>query len=207
MDAIFSPATSADSSTTSLFDEQLAQIRTDLAAIPAPPWRWIGVRGSGGPQLVTDHSGRQYLLRAAKPVDEHGNEILEPDCGYVVYGDLEFRDQRADEKYSTMRTGNQLAVGRTSYAPDSIVDVDNPVARWMERSATHVQTLLAEIDRLRAASTEFECPMCNRWAAWTNGRSLAAGDPVDEFWCQSCGTTVNLSTCTPRRANAVGSDR
>lgn len=138
----------------SLSEQQLAGIRADLAAVPAPPWRWIGVRGAGGPQLVTDHSGRQYLLRAKKPTDARGDEVVDPQTDFPVYGDLEFRDQRAGERYSLMRPGDQLAIGRTSYDPDAIVGVDNPVARWVERSAAHAAALLAEIDRLQAERHE-----------------------------------------------------
>jgi hypothetical protein len=137
---------------TPLSGEQLAEIRADLDAVPAPPWRWIGVRGAGGPQLVTDHSGRQYLLRAKKPTDSHGDELLDPQTDYAVYGDLEFRDQRAGERYSTMRPGDQLATGRTDYDPDAIVGVDNPVARWFERSAAHAAALLAEVERLKSSA-------------------------------------------------------
>ncbi|MDX3328847.1 hypothetical protein PV405_30005 [Streptomyces sp. ME02-6979-3A] len=130
--------------------EREAEIRADLAAVPAPPWRWIGSRHAGGPELVTDHSGRQYLLRAAKPTDHRGDELLDPETDAVVYGDLEFRDQREGETYSWMRPGNSLAVGRTEYDPDAIVGVANPIARWFEKSAQHTTDLLAEVDRLRA---------------------------------------------------------
>jgi hypothetical protein len=140
-------------------EQLLATIRADLAAVPAPPWRWIGVRGAGGPQLVTDHSGRQYLLRAKKPADHHGDELLDPQTDYPVYGDLEFRDQRPGEQYSTMRAGDRLAVGRTSYDEDSIVGVDNPVARWVERSTAHAAALLAEVERLQATAPSV-------WHAW-----------------------------------------
>jgi hypothetical protein len=142
-----------------LSEQQLAEIRADLAAVPAPPWRWIGVRGAGGPQLVTDHSGRQYLLRAKKPVDRRGDEVLDPQTDYPVYGDLEFRDQRSGERYAVMRPGDQLAMGRTDYDPDSIVGVDNPVARWVERSAAHAAALLAEVERLQATAPSV-------WHAW-----------------------------------------
>jgi hypothetical protein len=135
--------------------DHLTQIRDDLASVPAPPWCWIGSRGAGGPELVTDHSGRQYLLRAVKPTDQHGEELLDPVDDSPVYGDLAFRDQRDGEKYSTMRSGNRLATGRTDYDPDNIVGVDNPIARWIERSAAHAQALLAEVDRLTAL-VEFE---------------------------------------------------
>lgn len=151
-----------------LSEETLAAIRADLAAVPAPPWRWIGVRGCGGPQLVTDHSGRQYLLRAAKPADVRGDEVLDPHTDCAVYGDLEFRDQRDGERYSSMRPGDQLATGRTDYDPDSIVGVDNPVARWVERSAAHASALLAEVDRLRAWVQQLEQALA------ATGRSLSS---------------------------------
>ncbi|MER7806111.1 hypothetical protein [Streptomyces sp900116325] len=141
-----------------LSPEREAEIRTDLDAIPAPPWRWIGSRHAGGPQLVTDHSGRQYLLRAAKPTDHRGDELLDPETYSVVYGDLAFRDQREGEKYSTMRLGNALAIGRTEYDPDSIVGVANPVAHWLEASAQYATELLAEVDRLRAELAALPAP-------------------------------------------------
>jgi hypothetical protein len=139
-----------------LLPERLAGIRADLDAVPAPPWRWIGVRGAGGPKLVTDHSGQQYLLSAVTPTDRNGEELTDPFDGGAVYGDLKFRDQRDGEKYSTMRTGSELGIGRTSYDPDSLVGVDNPVARWIERSAAHAQALLAEVERLTARVAELE---------------------------------------------------
>jgi hypothetical protein len=157
--------TAPDLTPVPLSPDRLTQIRTDLAAVPAPPWCWIGSRGAGGPELVTDHSGRQYLLRAVKPTDQHGEELLDPADDSPVYGDLAFRDRRGAEQYSTMRSGNRLAIGRTDYDPDSIVGVDNPVARWIERSPAHTQALLAEVDRLNAlvesmcdALTGHDCP-------------------------------------------------
>lgn len=160
------PQSTDPRNTPPLTGEELAAIRADLGAVPAPPWCWIGNRGAGGPELVTDHSGRQYLLRAAKPADIHGDELLDPADDSPIYGDLQFRDQRAGEKYSTMRDGNQLAVGRTSYNPDSIVGVDNPVARWIERSPAHTEALLAEVDRLQARVAALEpCFHCGHQAA------------------------------------------
>lgn len=41
----------------------------------------------------------------------------------------------------------------------------------------------------------YECPQCSRAAQWTNGRSVKAGDDVDEFWCQTCGSEIPLATC------------
>lgn len=133
-----------------LSPQRLAEIRDALGSVPAPPWCWIGVRNSGGPQLVTAHSGRQYLLRAAKPTDRRGDELLDPVDDAVVYGDLQFRDQRKGETYSTMRRGNELGVGRTDYNPDTIVAVANPVAEWMQHSPQYVTDLLAEVARLTA---------------------------------------------------------
>ncbi|WP_405824229.1 hypothetical protein OG705_29185 [Streptomyces sp. NBC_00838] len=140
-------------------------IRSDLAAVPAPPWRWIGNRGAGGPQLVTDHSGRQYLLRAAKPVDGRGDELLDPAGDYPIYGDLQFRDQREGEKYSLMRNGNELGIGRTSCNPDNLVGVDNAVANWLMKSAAHAAALLAELDRVR----ESRAGMTRANADWLEG--------------------------------------
>lgn len=140
--------------------DRLAEIQAALDAVPAPPWRWIGSRHAGGPQLVTDHSGRQYLLRAKKPTDQRGDELLDPVDDVVVYGDLEFRDQRSSERYATLRSGNELGLGRTCYDPDSIVGVDNPVARWMENSPQYVADLLREVlalqSELAAATDQLE---------------------------------------------------
>ncbi len=155
-----------------LSGQQLAEIRADLDAVPAPPWRWIGVRGAGGPQLVTDHSGRQYLLRAKKPTDGRGDEVLDPQTDYPVYGDLEFRDQRPGEQYAGMRPGDQLGIGRTSYDPDAIVGVDNAVARWMERSAAHATALLAEAERLSRAFAILQSVLDSRSNDRTDGAVL-----------------------------------
>jgi hypothetical protein len=130
--------------------DRTSEIQAALDGVPAPPWRWIGTRTSGGPQLVTDHSGRQYLLRAAKPVDGRGDELLDPEGDYPIYGDLQFRDQRPGERYSSMRRGGELAVGRTSYDEDSIVDVDNPVARFLRDAPQYVADLLREVLALRS---------------------------------------------------------
>lgn len=128
---------------------RINEIQAALDTVPAPPWCWIGTRTSGGPELVTNHSGRQYLLRAAKPTDVRGDEILDPATDYPVYGDLQFRDQRPGERYSTMRRGDELAIGRTHYDENTIVDVDNPVARFMRDAPQYVADLLAEVAHLR----------------------------------------------------------
>lgn len=135
---------------------RITEIEAALAAVPAPPWRWIGLRNGGGPQLVTDHSGRQYILSAVKPADRRGDELLDPYTGEPIYGDLQFRDCRPNERWSSMRAGAELAVGRTDYDPDSIVDVDNPVARWMRDSVAFVADLLAEVALLREENNALE---------------------------------------------------
>jgi hypothetical protein len=33
----------------------------------------------------------------------------------------------------------------------------------------------------------YTCQSCYRSGPWTDGQSAAAGDPVDEYWCQTCG--------------------
>lgn len=45
------------------------------------------------------------------------------------------------------------------------------------------------------AQPVFTCPSCDRSAPWTDGRSKEAGDEVDEFWCQTCGTESPLESC------------
>lgn len=139
-----------------LAQSRLAEIQAALEAVPAPPWTWIGTRNGGGPQLVTDHSGRQYILHAVKPKDRRGDELLDPYTDEPIYGDLQFRDCRPNERWSTMRAGAELAVGRTDYDPDSIIDVDNPVARWMRDSAAFVAELLAEVAVLREENSALE---------------------------------------------------
>ncbi|MGP4114615.1 hypothetical protein ACTWP5_27365 [Streptomyces sp. 4N509B] len=164
--------------------------RAALASIPPPPWRWTGTRNYGGPALVTDHSGQQYLLGAAKPTDATGEELLDPTDDSPVYGDLMFRDQRDGAKYAVMRPGAEMAVGRTSYDPDSIVDVDNPVARWLRDAPQHLADALAAVDQLRAERD-----------AW-RGRALDAEnrDHVSEA-CIDCGTT--LTSCPTHSPRAV----
>lgn len=46
----------------------------------------------------------------------------------------------------------------------------------------------------------YRCPSCERVAPWTDGRLAAAGDPEDEFWCQTCGAETPLSACAVVRA-------
>lgn len=54
------------------------------------------------------------------------------------------------------------------------------------------------LDRHRTTLAEqLRCPSCHTWGTWTNGRSTAAGDPVDEYWCP-CGAATPLARCERR---------
>lgn len=56
----------------------------------------------------------------------------------------------------------------------------------------------------------YRCPSCERVALWTDGRLAAAGDPEDEFWCQTCGAETPLSACAvvaPARVRAELEER
>ncbi|MFI8191380.1 hypothetical protein ACIF8T_21595 [Streptomyces sp. NPDC085946] len=73
--------------------------------------------------------------------------------------------------------------------------------------ATHAHPVLLDREEALAAidnytsvgptnwSDLYECPQCCRVAPWTDGRSRAAGDEVDEFWCQTCGAEVPITAC------------
>jgi predicted RNA-binding Zn-ribbon protein involved in translation (DUF1610 family) len=73
--------------------------------------------------------------------------------------------------------------------------------------ATHAHPVLLDRERALTAVDEwqsigdpesnslYECPECCRVAPWTDGRMRKHGDPVDEFWCQTCGAEVPLSSC------------
>lgn len=160
--------------------EQLDEIRADLAAIPAPPWRWIGMRGAGGPLLVTDHSGQLYLLGPAHPVDEHGDQETDVE-GRPVYGDLEFRDQRDGERWAVMRRAAEMIVPRAAYDPDAYADVDNPIARWIQRSAAHAAALLAEVEALRAQMAIVEEFLAER-ARFVTSINNCHPDNAHDYW-------------------------
>jgi len=42
---------------------------------------------------------------------------------------------------------------------------------------------------------KYECPWCYNTAEWTDGQAVEAGDPVDEFWCRTCGAETPLELC------------
>jgi hypothetical protein len=47
------------------------------------------------------------------------------------------------------------------------------------------------------SATTYTCRSCDRSAPWTDGQSREAGDPVDEFWCQTCGEEQPLPAPDP----------
>lgn len=132
--------------------ERIAEIKADLAAVPAPPWRWIGTRTTG-PMLVTDHSGQHYLLRPAYPLDEHGDQATD-DEGRPLYADLYFRDEGKDDEFAILRRAAEMIVPRTDYDPETYRDIDNPMARWIKQSAEYVTGLLAEVKQLRSRAED-----------------------------------------------------
>jgi protein gp37 len=75
--------------------------------------------------------------------------------------------------------------------------LDTPAAvRWIS-----AEPLLGPVDLNRWLL--YQCPQCDRSAAWTDGRSLAAGDEVDEYWCQTCGAETPLVGCEQPGLNWV----
>jgi hypothetical protein len=91
-------------------------------------------------------------------INSDGSKTIrtKPATDYPVYGDLQFRDQRPGERYSTMRRGDELAIGRTHYDENTIVDVDNPVARFLRDAPQYIADLLAENARLRQENADLE---------------------------------------------------
>jgi predicted RNA-binding Zn-ribbon protein involved in translation (DUF1610 family) len=81
--------------------------------------------------------------------------------------------------------------------------------------ATHAHPVLLDRDEALAAidtytgvgptdwTSVYECPQCCRVAPWTDGRSVKAGDEVDEYWCQTCGAEVPLAACAKTELLAV----
>jgi hypothetical protein len=43
----------------------------------------------------------------------------------------------------------------------------------------------------------YTCRSCDRSLPWTDGQSLVAGDPVNEYWCQFCGEEQPLPQPDP----------
>lgn len=60
-------------------------------------------------------------------------------------------------------------------------EIEATVAQWQAREPE--------------SNSLYECPKCCRVAPWTDGRTQKHGDPVDEYWCQTCGAEVPLSVC------------
>ncbi|MEE4419614.1 hypothetical protein [Streptomyces bugieae] len=63
---------------------------------------------------------------------------------------------------------------------------------------------LLTVPARRTDDTEYECPMCNTWAAWTHGSSLLeSGRQADKFWCQACGSVGLLATLNRRPSEDI----
>lgn len=109
-----------------------AEITAALAAIPAPPWHWIGDTVSG-PHLVTAHSGWRSVMGFRRlgttgaqpefPTGPRGLTVLTPAC--------------------------DLIVPRGSHDTKMFRGIDHPVARFIENSGAYVAELLADNERLR----------------------------------------------------------
>jgi hypothetical protein len=121
-------------STEPMTPERVAEVQAALDAVPAPPWQWIGTPRTG-PDLVTTHSGWQYVMGFERlgmqsaqpvfPVDTEGGVLL----------------RAASEGMIVPRGGHDRTM---------IGDIDNPVARWIRYSAEYAQELLAEVGHLAA---------------------------------------------------------
>lgn len=57
-------------------------------------------------------------------------------------------------------------------------------ADWPSLDEEEAEDERAEQRRREATYT---CLRCAHSAPWTDGQSRDAGDPVDEYWCQTCG--------------------
>lgn len=51
---------------------------------------------------------------------------------------------------------------------------------------------------LQHPTVEYCCPMCHRWAEWTDGLEDSDDGEPDEFWCQTCGAETLVSGMTSR---------
>jgi predicted RNA-binding Zn-ribbon protein involved in translation (DUF1610 family) len=94
-------------------------------------------------------------------------------------------------------------VERSPAAAIRILRYERPVAVMV--SATWYDAVVDHIRRTPGTHRlmYFECPRCGRQGPWTNGRSVEAGDEVDEYWCQVCGAESPLSACEPFDLRAV----
>ena len=77
-------------------------------------------------------------------------------------------------------------------------------ARWLiaTANANHqpgVESSDEEMTALRQQirdATVYRCPSCDHMARWTDGTDTVAGEDVDEFWCQACGSETPLTGMT-----------
>lgn len=119
--------------------DRRAQIAEHLAAIPAPPWHWIG-NCTSGPILVTKHSGWIYVM-GFRRLGMHGAQP-------------EFPVRAGDSGFWLTHSAAEQIVPRAPHDPKTFRGIDNDVARFFERSAEYVAELLAENERLRTELAE-----------------------------------------------------
>lgn len=117
--------------TTPMSPEYRAEIAASLAAIPAPPWHWIGDTYSG-PALATKHSGWRILMGFRRL----GTNGAQPTFPVGPQG------------MTRLTPARDLIVPRASYDARTFRGIDHPVARFIENSGAYVADLLAEVERL-----------------------------------------------------------
>lgn len=143
--------------------ERHAEIEAALAAIPAPPWQWIGDCRRDGPVLATTHSGWVYVMG----FDRLGMQGAQPSfpVGKMDGGGL-------------ITPAAELAVARDPDAPGPIRDIDNPVARWLRHSGQYAQELLAELGWLAAELSDTQALLAKTVDNYETVLGLADGEPL-----------------------------
>lgn len=119
--------------------ERRAEISTALAAVPAPPWHWIGDTRTG-PALVTKHSGWRYVMGFRRL----GMNGAQPNFPTAI----------PPRGHTIMVSARDQIIPHTDYDTRTFRGIDNPVAQFLEHSAQYVAELLAENERLRSELAE-----------------------------------------------------
>lgn len=121
--------------TTPMSPEYRAEIAASLAAIPAPPWHWIG-NFDTGPSLVTKHDGNWTFVMGFRRL---GTNAAQPT----------FPVPTDPDGYMLLRPARDLIIPRATYDPRTFRGIDHPVARFIADAGQYVADLLAENERLR----------------------------------------------------------
>lgn len=112
-------------------DDELNQIKDDLARITPGPWKWFGNLNAKTMQLATTHSGRRYVMTFQR----WGMQGAQPWF----------------QKDQLMTAASDLAIKEVPYR-DDIASIDHPDAEFIAKAPERIAALLAEVERLR----EFE---------------------------------------------------